>query len=157
MNLPNCPKCNSEYVYEDGNLLICPGTADQGTSAVSRSPRSRAAATSPTRSAGIATVTVRSSWSRTRAPATTRWPLAVMSSTDQRSSLSPTSTGRGSGPRPNATPRSSPIGPSGSVSAMAGQGATWMAARTVMPVSPAKATAHVHQMTRWCAAQSRLQ
>lgn len=24
MSLPNCPKCNSEYVYEDGNLLICP-------------------------------------------------------------------------------------------------------------------------------------
>lgn len=23
-NLPNCPKCISEYTYEDGNLLICP-------------------------------------------------------------------------------------------------------------------------------------
>lgn len=22
--LPNCPKCNSEYVYEDGSLLVCP-------------------------------------------------------------------------------------------------------------------------------------
>jgi protein PhnA len=22
--LPNCPKCNSEYTYEDGSLLICP-------------------------------------------------------------------------------------------------------------------------------------
>ncbi|MFI3226868.1 MAG: zinc ribbon domain-containing protein YjdM [Clostridia bacterium] len=22
--IPNCPKCNSEYVYEDGNMLICP-------------------------------------------------------------------------------------------------------------------------------------
>jgi len=22
--LPNCPKCGSEYTYEDGNLLICP-------------------------------------------------------------------------------------------------------------------------------------
>lgn len=22
--LPNCPKCNSEYVYEDGDMLICP-------------------------------------------------------------------------------------------------------------------------------------
>lgn len=22
--LPNCPKCNSEYTYEDGVLLICP-------------------------------------------------------------------------------------------------------------------------------------
>ncbi|MBP2239625.1 protein PhnA [Cytobacillus eiseniae] len=23
-NIPNCPKCNSEYTYEDGNLYICP-------------------------------------------------------------------------------------------------------------------------------------
>ena len=23
-NLPNCPKCNSEYTYEDGNMLVCP-------------------------------------------------------------------------------------------------------------------------------------
>ena len=23
-NLPNCPKCNSEYTYEDGNLIVCP-------------------------------------------------------------------------------------------------------------------------------------
>lgn len=23
-NLPNCPKCKSQYTYEDGNLLICP-------------------------------------------------------------------------------------------------------------------------------------
>ncbi len=23
-NLPNCPKCKSEYTYEDGSLLICP-------------------------------------------------------------------------------------------------------------------------------------
>ncbi len=22
--LPNCPKCNSPYVYEDGELLVCP-------------------------------------------------------------------------------------------------------------------------------------
>lgn len=22
--LPNCPKCNSEYTYEDGALLVCP-------------------------------------------------------------------------------------------------------------------------------------
>lgn len=26
-DLPNCPKCNSEYTYEDGNLLICPECA----------------------------------------------------------------------------------------------------------------------------------
>ena len=23
-NLPNCPKCNSEYTYEDRGLFICP-------------------------------------------------------------------------------------------------------------------------------------
>jgi protein PhnA len=23
-NLPNCPKCNSEYTYEDGTQLVCP-------------------------------------------------------------------------------------------------------------------------------------
>lgn len=28
-NLPNCPKCNSEYVYEDGALLVCPGCAHE--------------------------------------------------------------------------------------------------------------------------------
>lgn len=24
MSLPHCPKCQSEYTYEDGDLLICP-------------------------------------------------------------------------------------------------------------------------------------
>lgn len=28
-DLPNCPKCNSEYSYEDGNLLICPECAHE--------------------------------------------------------------------------------------------------------------------------------
>ena len=23
-DLPNCPKCDSEYTYQDGNILICP-------------------------------------------------------------------------------------------------------------------------------------
>lgn len=27
MSLPNCPKCQSEYVYEDGLLLVCPECA----------------------------------------------------------------------------------------------------------------------------------
>jgi len=26
-NLPNCPKCNSEYTYEDGVMLVCPECA----------------------------------------------------------------------------------------------------------------------------------
>ena len=29
--LPNCPKCNSEYTYEDGELLICPECALEWT------------------------------------------------------------------------------------------------------------------------------
>ena len=27
--LPNCPQCNSEYTYEDGNLLVCPECAHE--------------------------------------------------------------------------------------------------------------------------------
>lgn len=27
--LPNCPKCGSEYTYEDGNLYICPECAHE--------------------------------------------------------------------------------------------------------------------------------
>ncbi|HJV16955.1 MAG TPA: zinc ribbon domain-containing protein YjdM [Bacillales bacterium] len=30
-NLPNCPKCNSEYTYEDGSLFICPVCAHEWT------------------------------------------------------------------------------------------------------------------------------
>ena len=29
--VPNCPKCNSEYTYEDGNLLVCPECAYEWT------------------------------------------------------------------------------------------------------------------------------
>jgi protein PhnA len=29
--LPNCPKCQSEYTYEDGNLLICPECGHEWT------------------------------------------------------------------------------------------------------------------------------
>lgn len=39
-NLPKCPKCSSEYTYEDGNMYVCPecahewgaGTAIESTS-----------------------------------------------------------------------------------------------------------------------------
>lgn len=31
MNLPNCPKCNSEYTYENGNILVCPECAYEWT------------------------------------------------------------------------------------------------------------------------------
>lgn len=30
-NLPNCPKCNSEYTYEDGILFVCPECAHEWT------------------------------------------------------------------------------------------------------------------------------
>ncbi|MGO1368840.1 MAG: zinc ribbon domain-containing protein YjdM [Senegalia sp. (in: firmicutes)] len=29
--LPNCPKCNSEYTYEDGSLFICPECSHEWT------------------------------------------------------------------------------------------------------------------------------
>jgi protein PhnA len=29
--LPNCPKCNSEYTYQDGVLFICPECAHEWT------------------------------------------------------------------------------------------------------------------------------
>ncbi len=29
MSLPACPKCQSEYTYEDGSLLICPECAHE--------------------------------------------------------------------------------------------------------------------------------
>ena len=28
-NLPNCPKCNSEYTYEDGSVYVCPECAHE--------------------------------------------------------------------------------------------------------------------------------
>ncbi|MEO4054573.1 zinc ribbon domain-containing protein YjdM [Solibacillus sp. CAU 1738] len=28
-NLPNCPKCNSAYTYEDGTMYICPECAHE--------------------------------------------------------------------------------------------------------------------------------
>lgn len=31
MQTPNCPKCNSEYTYEDGSLFVCPECAHEWT------------------------------------------------------------------------------------------------------------------------------
>ena len=28
-NLPKCPKCNSEYTYEDGDMYVCPECAHE--------------------------------------------------------------------------------------------------------------------------------
>lgn len=30
-NLPECPKCGSEYTYEDGSVLVCPEWAHEWT------------------------------------------------------------------------------------------------------------------------------
>lgn len=30
-DLPNCPKCSSEYTYEDGSLFICPECSHEWT------------------------------------------------------------------------------------------------------------------------------
>jgi len=30
-DLPNCPKCNSQYTYEDGSLFVCPECAHEWT------------------------------------------------------------------------------------------------------------------------------
>lgn len=35
-NLPNCPKCNSEYTYEDRGLFICPECAHEWSSTESQ-------------------------------------------------------------------------------------------------------------------------
>lgn len=29
MNIPNCPNCNCEYTYEDGNMYVCPECANE--------------------------------------------------------------------------------------------------------------------------------
>jgi len=31
VSLPSCPKCNSEYTYEDGSQLVCPECAHEWT------------------------------------------------------------------------------------------------------------------------------
>ena len=28
-NLPNCPQCNSEYTYQEGDMLVCPECAHE--------------------------------------------------------------------------------------------------------------------------------
>ncbi len=39
MSLPKCPKCNSSYTYEDGELLVCPECAHEWSpTAIESSP-----------------------------------------------------------------------------------------------------------------------
>ena len=33
MSLPKCPKCDADYTYEDGALLVCPMCANEWTAA----------------------------------------------------------------------------------------------------------------------------
>lgn len=33
-NFPNCPQCNSEYTYHDGNLYVCPECGHEWTGSV---------------------------------------------------------------------------------------------------------------------------
>jgi protein PhnA len=30
-NIPPCPKCNSEYTYQDGTIYVCPGCTHEWT------------------------------------------------------------------------------------------------------------------------------
>src|SRR5580658_2581611 len=36
--LPTCPKCNSEYTYQDGMLFVCPECAHEWTSNAEEKP-----------------------------------------------------------------------------------------------------------------------
>lgn len=40
MSLPNCPACDSEYTYEDGNNYICPECAHEWSALETSSPSS---------------------------------------------------------------------------------------------------------------------
>ena len=37
MSLPPCPQCQSQFVYEDGELLVCPECAHEWSAAVAES------------------------------------------------------------------------------------------------------------------------
>ena len=41
MSLPNCPKCQSEYTYEDGDLLICPECSNEWKELMKKEKRLR--------------------------------------------------------------------------------------------------------------------
>ena len=40
--LPPCPKCNSEYSYEDGAMLVCPECAHEWSQAQAEAPAEEA-------------------------------------------------------------------------------------------------------------------
>ena len=39
-NLPHCPKCNSEYTYEDGAMFVCPECGHEWSAADQEEPES---------------------------------------------------------------------------------------------------------------------
>lgn len=41
MSLPPCPHCQSQFVYEDGDLLVCPECAHEWSAAVAENSSSR--------------------------------------------------------------------------------------------------------------------
>ena len=43
MSLPNCPKCDADYTYEDGALLVCPMCAHEWTAAEADAAEAQAA------------------------------------------------------------------------------------------------------------------
>ena len=36
--VPNCPKCNSSYTYEDGNMYICPECGHEWSASAAEAP-----------------------------------------------------------------------------------------------------------------------
>lgn len=40
--LPKCPKCSSEFTYEDGDMLICRNAPTSGLNWQQRAPRNNA-------------------------------------------------------------------------------------------------------------------
>lgn len=43
MSLPHCPKCDADYTYEDGALLVCPMCAHEWTAAEADAAEAQAA------------------------------------------------------------------------------------------------------------------
>jgi len=43
-SLPKCPKCGSEYTYEDGNMFICPECAHEWSKTAATEPGEEALA-----------------------------------------------------------------------------------------------------------------
>ena len=71
-NYPNCPKCNSEYTYEDGSLFVCPECAHEW------SKESQAAAEEENVIEDEAPLTLRSFTTVTASPSFNIFPLTSL-------------------------------------------------------------------------------